>query len=211
MRSFLKLVVWLTVIAGFVLGVLYATLFDVCVVPVDDPMLSASLQPNLGPGDVVVLSRVGSIGYGNMLRCADPQAPGRYVFARAIGHSGDRVAIENEVVMVDGRHTPSPHACDVIQRTVRDPSTGDDVELVCAVEDFGEVEFDTLHAAAHPVPPTTKTVESGRWYLVSDDRHVHVDSRDYGAVDPKTCNHVIFRIVGGAGFRDSKARFSIVW
>src|SRR5450432_4385085 len=137
MRSIVKVACWLSVIAGVVLGALYALLFDVWVVPTDDPMLSVSIAPNLAPGDVLVLSRQGSIGYGNLLRCSDPQAPGRYVIARAIAHSGDRIAIQDELVSVDGRRAPSARGCDVIRHTVRDPSTGDDVDLICSVEDFG--------------------------------------------------------------------------
>jgi signal peptidase I len=214
MRFLLKLAFWTTVVVGGVLGLLYAVLFDVWVVPADDPMLSASIEPNLSAGDVVVLSRAGSIGRGNLLRCSDPQAPGRYVVARAIGHSGDKVSIEDERVLVDGRRNPSPHSCDVVSRTLRDPSTNDDVVLVCNVEDYGEVEFDALRSAATEgsgTLPTNATVEPGRWYLVSDDRHIHVDSRDYGSVDPAACKHIIFRIVGAAGFGDGKSRFSIIW
>ena len=211
MRSIVKVACWLSVIAGVVLGALYALLFDVWVVPTDDPMLSVSIAPNLAPGDVLVLSRQGSIGYGNLLRCSDPQAPGRYVIARAIARGGDKIDIENEIVSVDGRRASSPRGCDTIRRTLRDPSSGDDIHLTCMVEDYGEVAFDALRVATHPVPAASATVESGRWFLVSDDRHLHVDSRDYGSVDPETCKHVIFRIVSAAGFRDAKSRFSIIW
>jgi signal peptidase I len=62
-----------------------------------------------------------------------------------------------------------------------------------------------------PEPPTKTTVPAGSWFLVSDDRHVHLDSRDYGEVDPSTCQHVVFRLVGAAGFGDSRKRLSIVW
>jgi signal peptidase I len=211
MRFLFKLALWTIAVVAGVLGLLYAVFFDVWVVPGDDPMLSASIEPNLSAGDVVVLSRAGSIGYGNLLRCSDPQAPGRYVVARAMGHSGDRVAIEDERVLVDGKRNPSPHGCDVVSRTLRDPSTNDDVDLVCNVEDFGAVEFDALRSATQRTPPTNATVELGRWFLVSDDRHIHVDSRDYGSVDPAGCKHIVFRIVGAAGFGDGKSRFSIIW
>jgi signal peptidase I len=214
MRFLFKLAFWTIAVVGAFLGLLYAVLFDVWVVPADDPMLSASIEPNLSAGDVVVLSRAGSIGYGNLLRCSDPQAPGRYVVARAIGHSGDKVAIEDERVLVDGKRNPSPHSCDVVTRTLRDPSINDDVDLVCNVEDYGGVEFDALRSPASvesAATTTNATVELGRWFLVSDDRHIHVDSRDYGSVDPAACKHIIFRIVGAAGFGDGKSRFSIIW
>jgi len=39
---------------------------------------------------------------------------------------------------------------------------------------------------------------------VSDDRHVHLDSRDFGQVDPRTCQHIVFRFVGAAGLGDGQ-------
>jgi signal peptidase I len=210
MGTVLKLTFWLLAVLGVILGVLYAFFLDVWVLPTDDPMLSASVEPNVSAGDVLVLGREGTVGYGNLLRCADPQAPGRFVVARAIAHAGEKIVIENEIVLVDGKRTPSPRACDAIQHTLRDPTTGEDVDLTCSVEDYG-IEFDALHLSAHPLPATSATVEPGRWFLVSDDRHIHVDSRDYGAVDAQTCEHILFRVVGAGGLRDAKSRFTIIW
>jgi len=48
---------------------LYWLLFDVWTVPVDDPLLSASIEPTLGAGDVVVVSRHTSVAARNLLRC----------------------------------------------------------------------------------------------------------------------------------------------
>jgi signal peptidase I len=54
-------------------------------------------------------------------------------------------------------------------------------------------------------------VQVGNWYLVSDDRHLHLDSRDFGPIDPRSCRHVLFRIVGSGGLSDSAGRFTIIW
>ncbi len=211
MRVFFKTLLWAACLLGLVAGALYALMFDVWSVPTDDPMLSASIAPTLSPGDVVVLSRHGSVSRGELLRCNDPQAAGRYVIARAIGASGDKLVLDGETVSIDGHRTPSPHACDVVKTVLHDPNTDEDVELVCSIEQSGPVEFEALRAAVRPEPLTKATVEGGSWYLVSDDRHLHVDSRDYGPIDPRTCEHVLFRIVGPAGFGDVATRFSIVW
>jgi signal peptidase I len=211
MRVLFKIVFWFAVVAGAVLGLLYAFFFDVWKVPADDPMLTVSILPTVAPGDVLVFTRSNSVDHGDLVRCADPQAPGRFVVARAMAHAGEVISILNESVSVDGHRNPSPHACDEIQRTVLDPTTGVEVSLACSVEDLGAVEFAALRAAGQPVPPTTATVEPGRWFLVSDDRHLHVDSRDYGSVETRTCQHIVFRIVGAAGYLDTKTRFSIIW
>jgi signal peptidase I len=211
MGGWLKWMAWAVFVAGGLLLALYATLFDVWTIPTDDPALSASIEPTLSAGDRVVLSRHGSPGRSELLRCPDPQAPGRYVIARAIARSGERIALDDEVVSVDDRRTPSPHACEVPTRTLRDPSTNDDVELSCTIEDFGGTEFTVLRATAHTAPRTHATVTGGLWFLVSDNRHLHLDSRDYGPLDTQACKHIVFRIVSAAGISDSGSRFSIIW
>jgi signal peptidase I len=211
MQAWLKIVAWVAGVIGVAVAVLYGLVFDVWTVPVDDPLLSASIEPTLGAGDVVIVSRHASVARGNLLRCADPQSPGRFVIARAIGRGGDRVNVAAEVVSIDGKRTSSPRRCDPPTVTIHDPNTNDDVDLVCGVEAYGEVDFDALRSSSKPEPPATATVEPGMWYLLSDDRHVHLDSRDYGQVDPATCQHIIFRLVSAAGLGDDKKRLTIIW
>ncbi len=211
MWTWLRIVAWATGITGAVLLVLYCFVFDVWRVPVDDPLLAASVEPTLNAGDVILVTRHSSVGRGNLLRCADPQAPGRFVVARAVATSGETLEVQNEVMTLDAHRTPSPRACDAPTHTVYDPQTGTEAELYCAIEDFGQASFSVLRSREHPVPPTKVNVEPGRWYLLSDDRHVHLDSRDYGAIDPATCEHIVFRLVGAAGVRDRDARMSVIW
>ena len=78
------------VVSVVLLG-LYAIAFDVWTVPTDDPMLTASIEPTLSAGDLVVVTRHGSIDRGNLVRCIDPQEPGRFVIARAIAKAGDQI------------------------------------------------------------------------------------------------------------------------
>jgi signal peptidase I len=53
-------------------------------------------------------------------------------------------------------------------------------------------------------------VEPGKVFLVSDDRHIHKDSRDFGQVDGAACEHVVFRL-WGESFGDSSHRFNVLW
>lgn len=210
MRTWFRLLTWVFGIIGAILLAFYVLVFDVWTIPSDDPMESASIEPTLEPGDVVVLTRRPSVARGNLLRCPDPQAPGRTVIARAMGTFGDTVEIRNDNVFLDGRRNPSPHACDSPVQLVHDPQSGDDLNLRCITEDFGERGFEAL-VADQPERPTKTAVEPGKWFLVSDDRHVHVDSRDFGQIDITACQHVVFRIVGSSGLGDVKHRFSIIW
>jgi signal peptidase I len=212
MRTWLHLVAWLVGVIAVVLLVLYAFFFDVWIVPGDDPLLSASIEPTLSPGDVVVVTRRTKVDRGNLVRCDDPQAAGRYIVARAMARFGDKLDIQSEVVLIDSRHTPSPRACDPPRVDLFDPQTNESVTLVCSVEEYGEMTYTALRSEDHPEPPTrTVTVEASKWFLVSDDRHVHLDSRDFGQIDPATCQHIVYRLVGAGGFGDTRRRLSIIW
>lgn len=211
MFAWFKAMGWAAAFTGIALLLLYEFVFDVWRVPSDDPLLSASIQPTLSPGDLVVVTRRTTITRGHLLRCPDPQAAGRFVIARAIGAPGERVAIDRDVVSIDGHHLPSPRACEEPRRTVLDPSTNEEIELSCAVEDTGEITFGALQLPGQPRPPTTSTVDTGKWFLVSDDRHVHLDSRDYGQLDPAGCQHIVLRILGEKGVFDSRTRLSVIW
>jgi signal peptidase I len=211
MRGWLTFVAWVLGIAGVVSGVLYYFVLDVWTLPVDDPLLAASVAPTLAAGDIVAIARSGSVERGHLLRCADPQAPGRFIVARAIGRYGDSVDITREIVSIDGRRTPSPRRCDPPRSTVLDPTQNTERELDCAEEEYAGRSFSVLRDSVSPLPATKATVEPGKWFLVSDDRHIHLDSRDYGEVEPSTCQHILFRFVGGAGFSDAKSRLTLIW
>jgi signal peptidase I len=211
MRTWLRIVAWVAGVIGVVLLILYLFAFDVWTVPKDDPLFSVSIEPTLSPGDVVLVTRHTTVSRGNLLKCSDPQAPGRFVVARAMARFGDHIELRDEVVAIDGRRTPSPHACDPPFVTLFDPQINEDIPLTCSIEEYGEMSYSALRAADHPEPPTHALVEPSHWFLVSDNRHVHLDSRDFGQIDPATCQHIVFRLIGAAGFGDSKRRLSIIW
>jgi signal peptidase I len=211
MRTWLKGVAWVAGILGVVGLLLYLFVFDVWRIPTDDPMESASIEPTLSGGDLVLVSRNTTVARGNLLRCPDPQAPGRFVIARAIARDGEHLDIRDEFVTIDGKRLPSPRACDPPTVVVHDPQSEEDMTLSCSVEDFGERDFSALRAADRPEPPTKAVVEADRWFLVSDDRHVHVDSRDFGQLDTTACLHIVFRVESRAGMGDEKKRLNIVW
>jgi signal peptidase I len=211
MGLWFRILGWLAFLIGVPALVLYAFFFDIWVVSKDDPLLSASIEPTLSAGDVVVVTRHTTVSYGDLERCDDPEVPGRFVIGRAMAHAGDSVEVNDEMVMVDGKRNPSPHACDHPTMVLRDPQTDDDVVLACSVEEFGDGTYLALRAQAHPEPPTKATCEYGRWFLVSDDRHFHLDSRDYGPIAPSTCQHIVFRLVGAAGIGDKEKRLTVIW
>jgi hypothetical protein len=46
---------------------------------------------------------------------------------------------------------------------------------------------------------------------MSDNRVMHLDSRDYGQVQAQACQRIGFRLWSAAGWWDAKHRFNIVW
>jgi signal peptidase I len=211
MGTLFRLFLWALAVLAVICGALYLFVFDVWRVPSDDPQLTASILPTLAPGDVMLVMRKPGIGRGELVRCGDPQAPGRFVVARAMGEGGDHVAIEGESVSIDGHHAPTARACEQGRVDVLDPNTNQDEVLTCTVEDYGEMPHPTLRGTERIEPPTRITVEKGRWFLVSDDRHFHLDSRDYGQLDEAACQHVVFRLVGAGGLFDATRRLTVVW
>jgi signal peptidase I len=211
MGTIVRLLLWALAVVALVCGALYLFVFDVWRVPSDDPQLTASILPALAPGDILLVTRRTGIGRGELVRCGDPQAPGRFVVARAMAEGGDRLAIEHEAVSIDGHEVPTVRSCDPPRLDVVNPNTTDSEVLACSFEDYGEMPHPTLRGTERIEPPTRITVEKGRWFLVSDNRHFHLDSRDYGQLDDVTCQHVVFRLVGAAGIFDVTRRLTVLW
>lgn len=194
-----------------VIGLLYAFVFDVWTVPSDDPALTASIAPTMGAGDVVLVSRhMGGVSRGFLLRCADPDAPGRFVVGREAALVGEEIRIVNDTVQVD-RITESTTACDAHTVTVENPATHEPTELTCQRTDSSGITHDILRSPEHIDDDSKVTVDPGRIFLVSDDVHFHEDSRDYGVIDPATCQHILYRLESGAGIGDRSRRFTLLW
>ena len=71
-----------------------------------------SMEPTLGGGDVVLISRwsagVGSFERGDLVVFGDPD--GELSLKRVVGLSGDSVAIQDGVLVVDGTAPVEPYA-----------------------------------------------------------------------------------------------------
>jgi signal peptidase I len=206
-----KVLLWILAIVGAIVGVLYLTVFDVYVIPGDDAMLLASIAPTLSDGDVLVILRRTGGDRGNLLRCPDPRDGhvGGWVIARAIATGGESLDVTNDTPSID-RHTfPSLYGCD--PATVKDPRTGEDVALGCQMVDTGDTKFAAYGGKIAPNPTYKTTVPRGTWFLMSDDRHIYLDSRDYGAVDAQSCQRILARIESKAGWGDSEHRMNFLW
>jgi signal peptidase I len=208
-RTFSKVVLYSLIGMAVIAGIIFA-IFDVWTVPADDPQLTVSVEPTLSAGDIVLVSRSMGAKDGAIVRCADPQAEGRFVVGRVMGVSGDVLEFKGGGMTINGKVPSAPYTCDVPKVTLRNPANNEDTELMCFVEEYAGGTHPSLRGTA--VDRDVKAeVEVQKVFLVSDNRIMHLDSRDFGPVSPNVCQHVVFRLWGASGFWDTHKRLSFIW
>ena len=184
MKKIFRVLLWCLVIVVAILVALYLAVFDVWIVP-KGTALGTSLLPTLSGGDVVLVARKGVLEGERLVRCEHPTEKGTFVAARAYGYPGSKVAIENELVVVDGKRWTPRESCVAPK------------PLACASE-FGEGDSERYfwRDAVKPKPDVQSIVQPNKLYVVSDQRHDHFDSRDYGPVDLATCKVIAWKLWG---------------
>jgi signal peptidase I len=201
-KTIKELGTWLLILVG-IAGVITFVVFDIWSVP-DDEKVALSLEPNVHSGDTLLVLRAGTGAAGHLVRCADPGGRG-FVVARLVASNGERVAFGRENVSVDGRSTTS-RVCDGAPFVfLKHPATGREAKMHCSIEEMNHGTA-VLTAADFPDPDRSYVSEPGRGFLVSDNRHFHHDSRDFGQVDLATCRVVAARV--GTG---NASRFTVLW
>ena len=209
MRTLTKVLIWFLVLVAIFVGVILV-IFEPWTVPIDDATLSASVEPTMSGGDWVLVARSANPNEG-LVRCADPDAPGRYVVGRIMARAGSTVDFAGGNVQIDKKVPPAPYACETAKVTMKNPSSGDDVELNCFVEELAGGTHESLRGAGIVDRDSHSEVQNGTVFVVSDNRVIHLDSRDFGAVNPTTCQRIYLRVAGSNGIFDAKKRFTVLW
>jgi type IV secretory pathway protease TraF len=112
---------------------------------------------------------------------------------------------------VGGRRAHTEGSCYVDKFTAIDPETELPVEQTCTIEKLGSRMHPRGDVRGRPVPEVKSTQPPGQVFLVSDNRMLPYDSRDFGPVDRTTCKEkVFFRLVGTEGFKDVASRFTFI-
>jgi signal peptidase I len=212
--SFLRILLWLSLALGVLVGVARVTCLRWWQVPEDDPVLSASLAPTLRAGDWVILWRLTPPGFGDLVLCPDPSDATQIVIGRIVGQAGDTMEIDDEGnLRVNNLRLHSDQSCDHSTFEIDHPRSGDPVELQCDIETVGGVHHQRAYGASgglRPIAVNTK-VPQGRLFLVSDNRQYPFDSRQYGAVPEASCSEaIVFRLVSRLGFRNVESRLTII-
>jgi signal peptidase I len=211
MAGFYRFLLWTGIILGAIGAILYFAFLDVWTLPSDDPQFAVSVEPTLSAGDLVLAARHGSPSTGNLVRCADPDEPRRFVVGRWVAGGGDRVDFNSETLLINGAHFSSPGGCLRPATPLTNPASGAEETLVCRQIEFGGITHEALFAREHAEGNRSLKVDPGKIALVSDNRHMHQDSRDFGSIDPSSCQHILFRLWGRAGYGDAPHRFNIIW
>jgi signal peptidase I len=208
-RGFTRTALWILGIFGAICVLLHLFVVEAWTVPRGpDNQFGTSLLPTMMVDDYVLVQRGKRPNYGELARCVSPLAPGTYVVGRVFGKERDRVEVSDAAVVTNGKGLASRHGCP--QMIVPHPVTESLVTMNCGVAETGAWTFSFLSSPDMNGGTHTALVEPGKVYLVSDNRLMHQDSRDFGQVDESTCEHVIYRL-WGEKFSDSARRFTILW
>lgn len=207
----LRALFWFLGVVALILGVLRLTVMEPWTVP-DDDVLGLSISPTLQRGDLVVLWTVGTREFGELVRCRDPEDSQRWVIGRLVGLEGDIVEVDPQgTATINGTRYNVSDACQESSFEISDDK-GNTYTATCSrVEMAGGWHFRARVGGTSRDPPVRHEVGEGRVYLLSDNRTLHDDSRDFGAVMADTCKEAIrFRLWGREGFFGSSSRFEYV-
>lgn len=212
MRGFTRFLLWVAAIGGAICLLLYLLVFDVWTIPHGpDKGFETSILPALMPEDKILIKRGSIPKFGELARCQNPTASGQWVVGRVFGEPGDKVEVSDRGVTTNGKAVGSTHGCE--KMVIPHPVTENLVTMSCSVAETGAWTFSYLNAENGTflsAGTSSARVEAGRLYLVSDNRLMHQDSRDFGQVDSATCEHIVYRL-WGERFTDSSRRFTILW
>ncbi|MBI4700662.1 MAG: signal peptidase I [Deltaproteobacteria bacterium] len=211
MRKTIKALLWIVGIAVLVGVVLRGVVIATWTVP-DDPWLSVSVAPTLRGGDLVLMLTRGSPGFGDLVRCSDPDNPGGFVVGRIVAEEGDAIEMAGGILRIGGTRYDATESCTKTRFTVQHPDTGSEIEMRCSrVEMGGSWHFRGNLAKPRTQENFQRTVDRDRVFLLSDNRDMHQDSRDFGPLLKSTCKErIFFRLWSKAGFTETESRMTYI-
>lgn len=211
MQKLSKALGWTLAILAVLAVALRLLILDVWTIP-DDAVLDASLAPTLASGDVVVVLTRGKPGFGELVRCPDPDSPTNYIVGRIAGVDGDVVEADGVNLTVNGTRYDAESACPDPKLTIKHPTSGVDVQIGCDVVAMGGGRHLRGTSPKGPIERKHRSeVRPDTVFLLSDNRNFHDDSRDFGLQPRDACKQrVVFRLWGKGGWADSERRLSVI-
>jgi signal peptidase I len=214
MAKALRFMLW--VLGAFIALCIIARLviFESWVLPdqATEPFMAASIEPSLSAGDTVLVLTRGTPSFGDLVRCPDPEEPTRWIIGRIAGVEGDTVELSGRALTVNNKRYNATEACTQPYFTVKHPDSGSAIEMQCARIDMGSGWHYRGTAKKHKKRDNKrKRVGAGMVFLLSDNRDIHDDSRDFGTLPADSCKQrIVYRLWGAAGFGDAKRRFTVI-
>jgi signal peptidase I len=212
MNKALKFLLWTVAILGALILAARLLLFEAWTVPADPPTLPASVAPTLSAGDLVLVLTRGKPGFGDLVRCPDPEDSSKWVVGRITGLPGDEVEVTGHGLRVNGHAYDTSDACTQPTFKVAHPDSGQEMEMQCGRVDMGGGWHYRGHSrTAKKGNDAKKRVGEGYVFLLSDDRDLHDDSRDFGPLPIDSCTQrIVFRLWGAGGWTDSAHRMDVI-
>ena len=212
MDKLLRVIGWTAVVLGVVGGLARALLCEGWTIPDENTRLGVSMEPSLTAGDTVLMLSHGSPGFGDLVRCTDPDDANGFVVGRVAGLSGDVVEVSGRDLAVNNKRYMSEQACPIPRVTVVHPTSQKEVTISCDQVDMGgRVHYRGYTSKADIFTATKASVTAGMVFLLSDDRSYHDDSRDFGMVPVASCkSRIFFRLWGKDGWKDDRRRLSYI-
>jgi signal peptidase I len=200
------------VVLALLVGAARLFRFESWTIPEDRGALTASIAPTLRGGDTVLMLMRGTPDRGALVRCKDPEEPSRWVIGRIVGLQGETVTMSGPNVVVDGQRFDVTEECKERTFTVAHPDSGAEIEVNCQRVDFaGSWHFRGAMAKPPAGEPSAHKVGPGMVFLLSDNRDVHDDSRDFGTIPLDSCQgNITYRLWGRDGWSDSAARMTYI-
>jgi signal peptidase I len=207
-----RLIAWVILIGGIITFALRITALRWWQVPPNDAELGASVGPTLRAGDWVLLWRLTRPSLGDLVVCPDPDDPTNVVMGRIVAEAGDQVTIHGQKVLVNDKQFDIEYNCTERMFSMMDPETQNEVDIFCDMENVNDV----LHMRGYEAEERERRkfatrVESGKVFLLSDNRAYPFDSRHFGSLERLTCTEtVFFRLVSEKGFFDVNNRLDYI-
>lgn len=210
MNKWLKALLWTAGILAVLGGVARALFLRPWKVPAD-AWLGASVAPTMAAGDQVLLLTAGEPRFGDLVRCSDPVEGARFVVGRIVGLGGDEIIVDGDNFRVNGVAYNRSASCDKPKVTVVHPTSKGEVELECGIVNLAGGWHYVANFRSERKTQTTVRVAPGHYFLLSDNRVVHDDSRDFGQVPVELCKaRPVFRLWGDGGWTDADTRMTLL-
>jgi signal peptidase I len=215
MKGWLRALLWLAGFLAVVFGALRYFFLDFHTVPeeTNDPRNWAN-APNLEPGDFALVWRGATAHAGDMVRCADPSDPNRWLVARVLGLPGDKIDITDGTLRINGFRI-STSACQTLPRNITDVD-GTTVEVSCALEELGGSKHEVVVRKETLLQGAEAKVQAGKLFLLSDNRSAPwaSDSRnaEIGQLPTEACTErLLMRLWSKKGWGDSERRLAFLF